>query len=597
MARLRIDTVGTVKGTANPITLSTATTTTASWTSAPAHMPAVVSPTILVITVQPNTSTAEIIHVTAYTAGASTATVVRAAEGPGTARIHTKKPWIHGPTATDFGGMSLSVNTGLPKSSGFVPITVPLQQLARPTGLLQPTPPLTGFRFTGTYHTINLGSYAFADIGYQPWCVGRDRNIWVLTDSTGTYAVIKATPLGQVLAHFKFSGTTIRGGSTIVSGPDSHLYCITFAGTVGTEHLGTIRRISLTGTITTTGVAIYSTSSLLVGADGNLWASTRVTHKIFRVKLPGYTKTVFTLPTVYTGTDTPQGMCAGPDGSIWVSSAHSSAATGATNQAQLWRVDPTTGSAQRILLSKKGVTAQAMCVGPDGNLWVVCPTAAASTVKAQMLRMTAAGATQTYFTMGFKGGLGWPVAGAGGDVWVCSSHTTTVATGNKKLFLVSVLGTVTGFSIPIYGDNLLLASDSSFWMARTGVGQIVVVPFLVLTGGLVVTSPTGVTTSNVALRSGGSYITKMAAHTTTKVATSGTAFQPTATKDTEIFFNVTTAGTVKITYGPTASPATALLATASMPVGATFTKRIPAGWYLKITLTGAAISTVKIQTV
>lgn len=65
-------------------------------------MSAVASPTILVITVQPNTPTAEIIHVTAYTAGASTATVVRAAEGPGTARIHTKKPWIHGPTALDF---------------------------------------------------------------------------------------------------------------------------------------------------------------------------------------------------------------------------------------------------------------------------------------------------------------------------------------------------------------------------------------------------------------------------------------------------------------------------------------------------------------
>ncbi len=68
-------------------------------------MPTVAAPTILVVTVEPNTPNAEIVHVTAYTTGATTATVVRAAEGPGIARIHTKKPWIHGPTAYDFSGI------------------------------------------------------------------------------------------------------------------------------------------------------------------------------------------------------------------------------------------------------------------------------------------------------------------------------------------------------------------------------------------------------------------------------------------------------------------------------------------------------------
>jgi hypothetical protein len=101
VAILRVNNVGDPTGTVNPITLTTSGAVTATWASAPANMPTVASPNILKVVVEPNTAAEEIIYVTAYTAGATSATVTRAQEGsPG--NLHTAKPWAHGPTAADF---------------------------------------------------------------------------------------------------------------------------------------------------------------------------------------------------------------------------------------------------------------------------------------------------------------------------------------------------------------------------------------------------------------------------------------------------------------------------------------------------------------
>lgn len=101
MAILRVNNVGDPTGTVNPITLTTSGTTTVTWASAPANMPTVASPNILKLIAEPNTPAEEIMYLTAYTAGATSGTVLRAQESsPG--NLHTAKPWIHGPTAADF---------------------------------------------------------------------------------------------------------------------------------------------------------------------------------------------------------------------------------------------------------------------------------------------------------------------------------------------------------------------------------------------------------------------------------------------------------------------------------------------------------------
>ena len=80
MAVLRVNNCGDPVGTANPMTLSSNVVTTATWPSAPANMPNVVSPDILKIIAEPSTPFEEIMYVTAYTSGATSATILVAPE-------------------------------------------------------------------------------------------------------------------------------------------------------------------------------------------------------------------------------------------------------------------------------------------------------------------------------------------------------------------------------------------------------------------------------------------------------------------------------------------------------------------------------------
>jgi len=105
---LRANNVGDFTGVTNPITLANPTTQTATWSSVPANMPAVANPWILKLSIEPNTPEEEIIYVTLYVPGTTTALVVRAAEGPGLAIAHNAKAWAHAPTAMDFGDVYTS---------------------------------------------------------------------------------------------------------------------------------------------------------------------------------------------------------------------------------------------------------------------------------------------------------------------------------------------------------------------------------------------------------------------------------------------------------------------------------------------------------
>lgn len=100
MARLRFDNISS-RGTSNPITFADGTTTTGTFSSAPGF-PTIASPDYAVITVDPDTSAEEIVYLTAFTAGATTGTFTRAQEGTSGA-AHSSKPWVHAPTAQDFG--------------------------------------------------------------------------------------------------------------------------------------------------------------------------------------------------------------------------------------------------------------------------------------------------------------------------------------------------------------------------------------------------------------------------------------------------------------------------------------------------------------
>lgn len=105
MAILRPNNVGDAVGNVNAATLSTPTTTTITWPAAPFNMPAVNSPDILKVICEPNTTHEEITYVTAYTPGATSATVTRAQEGT-TGITHSAVNWICGPTSADWSNIT-----------------------------------------------------------------------------------------------------------------------------------------------------------------------------------------------------------------------------------------------------------------------------------------------------------------------------------------------------------------------------------------------------------------------------------------------------------------------------------------------------------
>lgn len=99
MARIK---TGFVSGVIddNPLLIG-ATTLTATELG---DLPEIASPDIAAIVLDPagTAGAPEIVHVTAHTAAATTATIVRAREGT-TAREHLQSvPWVHGPTVEDF---------------------------------------------------------------------------------------------------------------------------------------------------------------------------------------------------------------------------------------------------------------------------------------------------------------------------------------------------------------------------------------------------------------------------------------------------------------------------------------------------------------
>jgi hypothetical protein len=90
---------------ANPITLSSPTTNVCSWSTAPNFSAGISPPDVLPITVDPGTSSEEIIWLIGWQLGSTTGLVIRNAEasslgsGPIT---HTAVAWEHAATAFDF---------------------------------------------------------------------------------------------------------------------------------------------------------------------------------------------------------------------------------------------------------------------------------------------------------------------------------------------------------------------------------------------------------------------------------------------------------------------------------------------------------------
>ena len=80
-----------------------------------ANLQAIAAPEVAVVVLDPTGAAPEIVHVTAHTASATTATIARGKEGTAAAEHAVDTPWRHVPTAEDFrtytGGTALTNHT------------------------------------------------------------------------------------------------------------------------------------------------------------------------------------------------------------------------------------------------------------------------------------------------------------------------------------------------------------------------------------------------------------------------------------------------------------------------------------------------------
>jgi hypothetical protein len=74
----------------------------------------------------------------------------------------------------------------------------------------------------------------------------------------------------------------------------------------------------------------------------------------------------------------------------------------------------------------------------------------------------------------------------------------------------------------------------------------------------------------------------------TPALTSGTAAQLSTVQDCMLYCDVKVASTFALSAGPTSSPATAIVASATAGVGC-ISVRVPKGWYVKATFTSADV--------
>ena len=364
------------------------------------------------------------------------------------------------------GGPELTVNSGPLHSSGLLPLAVTSQPLVPPDGIIQPLPPLAGFQFPGTRRTITVSGMTRP----QQICAGPDGNLYLSSGiPTGSSGALYRVSLAGAVSHFTFPttfDTPVTGGLCV--GSDGNLWV--------TGRFQVIK-FDLSTTTFDTPITLPSTrggaGGICAGPDGSLWVTGTATVRVWRVTTTG-TVTPFTCGT-HTPTNPTKGygyqICAGPDGKLWTGDMLNAAV----------RVIATDGTFTTVPLT--GATDPGyFATGPDGNVWVTV------TRPPGVWRITPAGVA-TFFALPTSQPAGI-VAGAGGDLWIADSKGTTAPVGTTTggLWRVTVHGVATKFLSGHAIRWICVGDDGGLWMSSYDSDVVSASPFLLQTGGLVLTA-------------------------------------------------------------------------------------------------------------
>ncbi len=223
----------------------------------------------------------------------------------------------------------------------------------------------------------------------------------------------------------------------------------------GVEHLEARYLLSAGGTVVslpgvsvppgqTGGVSAVSASSLVQGADGNIWFTDQGGNAIGR-ETPGGSTSEFALPTADAG---PDHIVAGADGNLWFVETYVD---------MIGRITPA-GDVTEFNLPANA-SADGIAAGPGGGVWFV------DSSNNQVGRVTAAGKV-TEFSFGktnlsLEGGI---TASPDGSVWAAATDDA----GNGALARVTPTGKISSIALTAFPNDLAVGPDGNIWVASDG---------------------------------------------------------------------------------------------------------------------------------
>jgi virginiamycin B lyase len=306
-------------------------------------------------------------------------------------------------------------------------------------------------------------------------CAGPDGNVWTCAYND---VVSKVTPAGVVTT---YSGPSRAEG--IIKGPDGNLWLTNaLAGGAGKMTPG--------GAFTSYGGSGIDTYGICAGPDGNLWytygTSLAATH--IEAVTTGGSAVISVSPS--SATNLPS-ICTGPDGNLWVADTGN----------KLWQVT-TAGVCTAVTLASHapGTSRRTVCAGPDGNLWVAAGglwqvttgeegvsdrTRPASRLRPEFV--SPGGPAATYFApSGVSANC--VCAGPDGNLWVGDqTHHCVWQINTSGVVLAQIV--LTG-STP---NSICAGPDGNIWVldntyAAYAVWQVVLAVVVAVAGGIVVGS-------------------------------------------------------------------------------------------------------------
>lgn len=304
--------------------------------------------------------------------------------------------------------------------------------------------------------------------GFGGMTTTADGSWWYIGSKLGVYAyIVNLTTSGTTI---DYNIRTLSSDSNLIlknltTGPDGNIW---FNGLSSNSVRTGVLDIS-TGTVTTYGGGGSSYGSIgpmTIGADGNLWYSTRdpgSQNYTYLVKIiPSTGAITRTLISQDPNASLTASIASGPDGALWLTDDYIY-----NNKVRSIDIGFGGGSNYTMLNASPSNRPDNIVAGPDGNMWI-------TTSEGRLLKLTADGVFTEYITS--IGQVSHLTTGSDGAVWF---------TDGSKIGRITTSGSITHYTVP--GSNIVgpisisHGPDDAIWFiyADSGgakMGKLTVVP-------------------------------------------------------------------------------------------------------------------------